>query len=134
MSQRVITLKTDLSKMLEVVSLPGVLAGDDRAANVIRVEVYDGSEPHELTGNITGTILLPNDTTFVVDGISNWHTAQIQLPQEAYVLPGRLSFCVSHPLVSSEPLSRKTTRVLSKSCCGLTSSRPVCTSCRAVAI
>ena len=101
MSQRVLTLRTDLSKLLEVISLPGVLAGDDRAANVLRVEVFDRGEPHELTGNITGVMILPNDTSLVVEGVANWNTAQIQLPQEAYALPGRLTFIIRETTTDS---------------------------------
>ena len=101
MSQRVLTLRTDLSKLLEVISLSGVLAGDDRAANVLRVEVFDRGEPHELTGNITGVMILPNDTSLVVEGVANWNTAQIQLPQEAYALPGRLTFIIRETTTDS---------------------------------
>lgn len=95
MAQRILTIETDLNKTLKVVQLPGIMASGDRYGDIIRVLAFRGKEPVTLTGTITGYVIDSAGNTFGgIVGTASGNGAQIQLPQEAYQLPGQIQIAI----------------------------------------
>ena len=94
MSQRILTLKVDLSHPLVVHPIPGILGGGDCYADIIRVLVYQDGEPVQVTGTVTGYVMNQAGDTFTVSGAADGNGAQIQLPETAYELTGPITVAI----------------------------------------
>ena len=87
-------LKCDLKKPVQVAQLSGNLFSADNGGNKITVEVMNNGEAAEITGNVTGYVIRPDNQTVVIEGTLSGNKASIVLPASAYVVVGQVSIVV----------------------------------------
>ena len=87
-------MKSDLKKPLKVKPLTGNLFSADNQGNLIGVEVMDGGNPAELSGNVTGYAIRADGATLTVSGTLDGNRASIVLPASAYTVIGHISIVI----------------------------------------
>ena len=88
---RTITRRCDLSrpiKMLDYVPIGAFYA--DSECHDWRVEVYNGLEPENVSGTVSGYAVLPDNSTVVLTGTSSGNVASIIFPPTLYSQVGSL--------------------------------------------
>lgn len=87
-------LKTDLQQVVRVQTLDGNLFTADNGANRIGVIVTKGGKPVDVTGNIWGYLIMPDEGTLVIEGDSSENKAWVDLPKSAYTKTGPFSLVI----------------------------------------
>lgn len=87
-------LKSDLSRMIQVQPLDGVMFTADNAGNIIGVEVTDNGQPANISGGVTGWAIRADGGTVMIDGTLSGNRASVVMPASAYVVPGPISIVI----------------------------------------
>ena len=95
-------LKTDLTKLPSVQCIPGMVFTQDIAANLVGVEVYKDGVAQSITGTVTGYVIRDDGNTVAVAGDSDANKAWIELPYEAYAIPGNISIVIRETVGDTE--------------------------------
>lgn len=95
-------LKTDLTKLPSVQCIPGMVFTQDNAANLVGVEVYKDGVAQSITGTVTGYVIRDDGNTVAVAGDSDANKAWIELPYEAYAIPGNISIVIRESVGDTE--------------------------------
>ena len=83
-------LRTDVREMVRVTHLEGNLFTGDADGNLFGAVVTDGGEPVNLTGAVSGFLMLDDGATVVVNGQKDGNRAWIEIPAAACTVPGRV--------------------------------------------
>lgn len=87
-------LKSDLSRMIQVQPLNGVMFTADNAGNIIGVEIMDRGQPANISGGVTGWVVRSDGATVMINGTLTENKASIVMPASAYVVPGIISIVI----------------------------------------
>lgn len=84
----------DLKKPVKVQYLDGNVFSQDNNGNLVGVYVFDGGEPVQLTGSVSGNIIRSDGATVAVNGSISGNKAYIVIPESAYAVPGVISIII----------------------------------------
>lgn len=88
-------LRQDLKKPVKVQYLAGNLFSQDNQGNLIGVEVYNGSNPANVNGNVTANVVRADGATVAVtNGTISGNKCSVVLPGSAYAIPGQISIVI----------------------------------------
>ena len=87
-------LRSDLSKMINVVNLNGVMFSADNGGNKIGVIVTDKGQSVTLTGGVVAYIIREDGQTVIQNGSISGNRAYVVLPASAYTVIGRISIVI----------------------------------------
>lgn len=85
----------DLKNLVSVHHISGNMFSQDNKANKIGVRVFKDGEPVTLSGTISANVILPDNSTLLVEsGSISGNEASIVLPEDAYENPGMISIFI----------------------------------------
>lgn len=87
-----ITIACELTKAVRVQTPCEILYSTD--TNNIIVNVFKNAAPENISGTVTAYMILPDGSTITETGTISWNTATVELPSEAYDIPGIVSVAV----------------------------------------
>ena len=97
-------ITTDLQKPIRLQELKTDLFLNDNKGNVITVVVTDGGADYTIDGDVVCYMIRPDTSTLTIQGTSDDNQAIVELPENAYLYPGRASF-----VIKAESETSKTT-------------------------
>lgn len=87
-------ITTDLQKPIRLQELKTDLFLNDNKGNVITVVVTDGGVDYAIDGDVVCYMIRPDTSTLTIQGTSDDNQAIVELPENAYLYPGRASFVI----------------------------------------
>lgn len=87
-------LTTDLQRPIRLQELRTDLFLHDKKGNLITVVVTDGGADYIIAGNVVCYMIRPDSSTLTIAGTADDNQAMVELPEAAYLYPGRASFVI----------------------------------------
>jgi hypothetical protein len=87
-------LTSNFNKILNIESMGNAEIQKNNGGNLIGVKLYNGDDPFQINETIKGLIVLSNNTTITVNGLSTGNKAYIELPSSVYNVPGPITISI----------------------------------------
>ena len=87
-------VQQDLNRLVNVTPLSGDFFSGDADGNLLGVKVTNNGQPVELTGTCQGCIILPDGSSFLMDGEIEGNKAWLVLPHAVYSQVGVVSVVI----------------------------------------
>lgn len=84
----------DIKKAVKVQYIDGNVFSMDNRGNLVGVALFDGETAVDVSGTISANIIRSDGTTVAATGSSSGNRAWVQLPQNAYEIPGVISIII----------------------------------------